>query len=263
MEFQEYVNSYTLDSTTNNYIHKHFTEATEANDFLFKHRSFVEQNKLGFGDRAFHFMWYLLLLELFRTRNSPKLLEIGVYKGQVISLWKLIAKRMNQECDISCITPLSGNPAPRNKIIYWFKYLTSNKFRAASNAGNFYASENYLDIIKSLFEQFDLEFKLNLCNGLSNNPAILSKFEHIDFDLIYIDGDHSREAVEEDIVNFAPKVKVGGFLVMDDASCNIPGGENNEYWKGHQSVSDACEIIPTLGFVNVLNVGHNRLYQKI
>jgi hypothetical protein len=49
---------------------------------------------------------------------------------------------------------------------------------------------------------------------------------------------------------------------MDDASFNLPGAENNEYWKGHKSVSDACDIIPDLGFKNVLNVGHNRIYQK-
>lgn len=47
---------------------------------------------------------------------------------------------------------------------------------------------------------------------------------------------------------------------MDDSSCNIPG---TKFWKGHQSVSDACFIIEDLGFKNILNVGHNRIFQKL
>jgi hypothetical protein len=237
---------------------------TESNDWLLRHRMYIEENKLGFGDRAFHYMWYLLLQYLFQVKTRPQFLEIGVYKGQVISLWSLIAKELKSECDITCITPLSGNIAPKGKILFYLNFLLRKKFRSDTEAGNFYDNENYAVVIKSLFEHFGLSFeKINLHKGLSTDAGILEKFKDVGFDLIYIDGDHAREAVEMDIKNYSSRINAGGFLVMDDASSNLPGAENKEYWKGHKSVSDACEIIPALGFKNVLNVGHNRIYQKI
>ena len=38
-------------------------------------------------------MWYLILRDDVLNRPDPRLLEIGVYKGQVISLWALIASQ--------------------------------------------------------------------------------------------------------------------------------------------------------------------------
>jgi hypothetical protein len=48
--------------------------------------------------------------------------------------------------------------------------------------------------------------------------------------------------------------------VMDDASCFLPG---TGFWKGLEAVSVAAEDIPALGFENVLNVGHNRVYRRV
>jgi len=47
--------------------------------------------------------------------------------------------------------------------------------------------------------------------------------------------------------------------VIDDASCNLPG---TAFWKGHESVSRAADHWGGPGFVNVLNVGHNRVYKR-
>jgi len=264
MKLEDYIKAYTNSTSANNAIHKEFTAATEATPFLLEHRLYIEKNKLGFGDRAFHYMWYLILNYLFQFNATPRMLEIGVYKGQVISLWRLLTKLAEQKSSISGITPLSGYVMPSKGLNYYFKLLTSSKFREDINAGNFYDTEDYYQIIRSVFDYFELPFdNMTIHKGLSSDETILNTMEKERFELIYIDGDHAREAVERDIKNFASKVVEGGFLVMDDASCNLPGGENQEYWKGHQSVSDACEIIPKFGFRNILNVGHNRIYQKL
>ena len=86
-----------------------FHGRTDDIDFLKAHRDWVEQNSWGFGDRAFHYMWYLLLKDDVLTRHSPSLLEIGVYKGQVISLWALIAQHVSRPVDITAISPLEGS----------------------------------------------------------------------------------------------------------------------------------------------------------
>ena len=50
---------------------------------IINHRVYFSKEFRGFGEEAFHSMWYLLLSE-FKPKNC---LEIGVYRGQIISLW--------------------------------------------------------------------------------------------------------------------------------------------------------------------------------
>ena len=59
--------------------------------------------------------------------------------------------------------------------------------------------------------------------------------------------------------NDAPDDPGPARLVADDAGCELPG---TVFWKGHESVSRAARELPALGFTNVLNVGHNRVYQR-
>ena len=99
-----------------------------------------------------------------------------------------------------------------------------------------------------------------MIEGYSNNIEVLETVRSESFSVIYIDGDHTFEGVTQDIKNYSLLVAPDGFLVMDDASYYSPG---SSFWKGHETVSRACEIIPSLGFTNVLNVGHNRIYQKV
>jgi hypothetical protein len=46
---------------------------------------------------------------------------------------------------------------------------------------------------------------------------------------------------------------------MDDAAYGLPG---TRFWKGYETVARACELLPGLGFTNVLNVGHNRVFER-
>jgi alpha-D-ribose 1-methylphosphonate 5-triphosphate synthase subunit PhnG len=62
-----------------------------------------------------------------------------------------------------------------------------------------------------------------------------------------------------DIEHYAPKIIPGGWLVMDDAAYGLPG---TSFWKGYETVARACLRLPDLGFDNVLNVGHNRVFER-
>src|SRR5580658_7183978 len=68
------------------------------------HREYFSKEGRGFGEEAFHSMWYLLLKE-FRPK---RLLEIGVFRGQVISLWALIGRMEAFDTDIHCISPFAA-----------------------------------------------------------------------------------------------------------------------------------------------------------
>ena len=251
------------DNTTewNDAIWSHFTSMTDTQRLLKSHRDYIEQNSLGFGDRAFHYMWFLLLDYVARNVPSPHLLEIGVYKGQVISLWSLISMHKNIPTQVHGVSPLSGSRVRPKGI--WDRLLRKalRSYRELASSANLYANEDYKATIMSLYDHFALDFsKVDLIKGYSSDEEIIEGVRrHGPFAMVYIDGDHRFEAVASDIRNYAPLVCGKGFLVIDDASCNLPG---TMFWKGHQSVSDACEFIDTGEFKNVLNVGHNRIFQR-
>lgn len=261
--FFERMKTYENTAEQNDRIHQEFTQIVQEKNipWLTEHRKYVETNRLGFGDAAFHYMWYLLIQHITKHFSSPKVLEIGVYKGQVISLWLLIANQLKLDLEITGISPLKGNPIPRSGWLKLWKILTSPSYRKDRNSGNFYPEEDYRAIIENLFKAFALDFsRVRLIEGYSNTPNVLKAVEPENYALIYIDGDHTFEGVTQDIINYSSHVLPNGFLVMDDASYYLPG---NDFWKGHEKVSRACEMIPSLGFMNVLNIGHNRIYQKV
>ena len=61
-----------------------------------EHRAYFAKAGRGFGEDVFHAMWFLLF-EHFRPANA---LEIGVYRGQTITLMKLLSRHFNFQCEI-------------------------------------------------------------------------------------------------------------------------------------------------------------------
>jgi len=67
---------------------KRFTDYVNATPALKAHRDFVERHVYGFGERSFLWMWKLLVDEL---PQNFRFLEIGVWKGQILSLIRLLS----------------------------------------------------------------------------------------------------------------------------------------------------------------------------
>lgn len=292
-ELQLQVAGYENKAAHNDAVWKDFAQRTDSVDFLKAHRDWVEQNAWGFGDRAFHYMWYLMLKDDVLTRRSPSLLEIGVYKGQVISLWALIAQHVCRPVDITAISPLEGSRPwlalslkkllgrLKRVMIGWATYvhlgLASNLFQHAAKgmssfvdrnliadlenrSANFYARGTYREDINRIFEEFGLQnADVKVIKGYSQDERVRRQVAGKSFDVIYIDGGHRFEEVTADLEFYAPLVSPGGYLVMDDASCRVPG---TAFPKGHESVSRAVEDWGAPGFLNVLNIGHNRVYMR-
>ena len=49
-------------------------------------------------------MWFIL----FRDFKPSNVLEIGVYRGQVLSLWALLANKLGFNCDVHGISPITS-----------------------------------------------------------------------------------------------------------------------------------------------------------
>jgi hypothetical protein len=245
----------------NDHLFKQLTSLTWTDSILSAHRRHVEKNELGFGDAAFHAMWLRMMDKVQCRSGTVRALEIGVFKGQVISLWALIGQKWNMDIHISAITPLVGQPMPRSRLIRWLRACFDQKFSERLDNGDFYAKEDYVRVIKRLFVHFNVDFSaVELFHGYSTDAHVLKSVENSIFDVIYVDGAHTFEGASHDFRTFGPKVSKGGWLVADDAGFLLPG---TVFWKGHEAVSRAAKILPDLGFRNVMNVGHNRIFERV
>ncbi len=260
-EFLSRIRSYRPTAEHNDRLFAEFTAMTWADPDLARHRRHVEANQLGFGDPAFHALWAHLLATAHFRFGPIDALEIGVFKGQVISLWALLARIHRWPICIHAITPLAGQPMPR---FGWWRslcYRLSPRFRERVASGDFYAVEDYAAIVRAHFATHGLDFnEVRLIRGLSTAPEVRQAVINDRYHLVYIDGDHTYSGASADIRNYAPKIVTGGWLVMDDAAFDQPG---TSFWKGYETVARACLLLPALGFKNVINVGHNRVFERV
>jgi hypothetical protein len=121
--------------------------------------------------------------------------EIGSWKGDFAArIVKLAGPR-----ELHLIDPWRFNPA----------------YPARWYGGNVAKSQADMDAIclgvRSRFAD-NPEVRIHRCGSLDGSPQFLD----CSFDWVYIDGDHSRQAVRDDLHAWYPKVKPGGFLVCDD-----------------------------------------------
>lgn len=253
--------AYVPTAECNDRLFAEFTAMTWADPDLARHRRYVEEHQLGFGDAAFHALWAGLLAAAHERFGQLDILEIGVFKGQVISLWALLAKVHHWPVRIHAITPLAGQPLPR---FGWWRsvlYRLSRRFRERVRSGDFYAVEDYEGIVRAHFAHHGLDFnQVRLVRGFSTAPEVRQAVTSDRFQVIYIDGDHTYDGASADILHYAPKIVPGGWLVMDDAAFDQPG---TSFWKGYETVARACRLLPGLGFRNVINIGHNRVFERI
>ena len=218
-------------------FHVSFINQVNERQWLSDHRTFVEQNGLGFGERSFHWMWKLIVDEL------PKeftFLEVGVFKGQVLSLVKLLADKASKKVKRYGVTPLS-------------------------NEGLEWGMEDYKACIDLLHDEFKLAKDYTILQGLSEAPEIIKKAAAISCDVVFVDGGHSEHHVENDLQHYASLVKPGGYLVIDD-SCNsfqMPFG----FFQGIESVTRVVDrhlppVTPNKDWSFLFCVMHNRVYRK-
>jgi len=167
---------------------------------------------------------------------TPKLMEIGVFKGQSLALWSAIRPD-------ALITGVSTF-APSGDVTFDFTEKDT----------------------EFLFDQFSLnKDKLNLVKGDSMDADIIHSVRNA-YDLIYIDGGHEYDVCLSDLRNYAPMVKVGGYLVVDDCCNNtqVPNG----WFGGIVTVTNAvrdymAEDKEDVKFKFLFSLVHIRVFRRI
>ena len=235
-----------------------FYHKANANPVLKRHRDFVELNEYGFGDRSFHYLWKLLVDQM---SDQFSFLEVGVFKGQILSLVPLLARASNRRCRTYGVTPLTSY-RDRNSV---------------------YADTNYRQAIEDIFRRFEVPLDdMEIVQGFSTDEDVQRRAaDRAPYDIVYLDGCHEYEVVIQDLRNYAILVAPGGYLVVDDASTslNMPTlpidrtttlgatqkRANVAAYTGHEDVGRAVgELLdPNPDFEHLFAVGHNRVWRRV
>lgn len=202
-----------------------------------EHRSYFWDTRRGFNEDTMHVMWYFLFEE-FKPKNF---LEIGVYRGQTISLAALLSRRNGVSCLVQGISPFSG---------------------ADDSLCTYPKDIDYMQDTLSHFEHFGLPAP-ELLRAYSTDSEAVAMIRSVPRDLIYIDGNHDYEVVVKDWEVCAQSTRPGGIIVMDDSNSNTAYRPPNFATAGLPDPSRFVQEIDRKQFREILQVGHNRVFQRI
>jgi hypothetical protein len=204
---------------------------------LREHRDYFTRNRRGFGEDAFHVMWYIL----FREFRPTSFLEIGVFRGQSLSLAAMLSRQFNLSCFIQGISP----------------------FSSAGDAVSRYRAnvDYYADTLKN-FIRFNLPAPA-LLRAFSTDESAVKLIASRVWSVIYIDGNHDYEVARQDWGLCAAHLQPGGVIVLDDAGLTTAYRPPLFGTSGHPGPSRVAQEIGSGQFREILQVGHNRVFQKI
>jgi hypothetical protein len=204
---------------------------------LQEHRRYFTTGGRGFGEDAFHTMWFLLRRE-FRWESF---LEIGVFRGQTLSLSALLSRLNHQPCEAHGISPFSsvGDSLSR--------YEHRVDYRADTLAN---------------FDYFGLPHP-QLLTACSTDAVALERIASRNWSGIYIDGNHDYEVAKADWNACSASVAKGGVIVLDDSALGTAYRPPAFAFGGHPGPSRLAAEIDRTGFREILWVGHNRVFQRV
>lgn len=220
-----------------NFVYRYFESQFRFRSpgWIWKHNRYFASEGRGFGEPAFHIAWY----EIIKFYKPRRMLEIGVYRGQVISLWTLIGREIGLSIEVAGLSP----------------------FTNLGDSVSQYQSLDFIADIKSHFKYFKIA-NPTLIQANSTSVEGKSIIETGKWDLIYIDGSHDHADVLSDYESSITGLSDSGILVLDDSSLYLDQSIHPGRFSGHPGPSEVCRdrAIPELTWL--LSVGHMNFFLK-
>lgn len=233
-----------------------FVAAADGDPWLDAHRTHVESHALGFGDRSFHWLWKLVVDSL---PQRLSFCEVGVFCGQVVTLVASLAARTGRAATVVGVSGYDGRgtgwPADYEPRVRDFWAWTRANCPDARPAGG---QDPWDDV------------SLTTVRGDSVDPETVETAAALGpYDCVFVDGGHTTEIAAADLRNYAPLVRVGGLLVVDDCANRFP--QPWGFFAGIREVSDAVDAaLPPFGPADAFgcrwrhlgNVMHDRVWRR-
>lgn len=227
--------TFSLLNSEYNYFHHYFWNLSPI--WLKEHRIYFSKEGRAYGEGAFNAMWYII----FKEFKPKKVLEIGVYRGQTLSLFSLLSQKLDLKSEVHGISPFS--PSGDSVSIYL-------------------RNIDYLEDVKKNFKYFNLPVAF-LHKGFSNDKEMIKIVQSFKWDLIYIDGNHDYVVVKHDFDLCSEHLNLGGLIVLDDASLYVDFEPPSYSSAGHPGPSKVALKINKSEYQEILSVGHNRVFKKL
>ena len=240
-DFTKFSSEWENTTQANKTIYDYFESEVDNYDFLKKHCQVISSASLGYGEKPFRYLWLILLAQL---GTSGKFLEIGVYKGSILALSQMIAEKLGIELETYGLTPLD---------------TTGDKY-------SIYANDDYDYGVSYVYHSLGVSLDhTSIIQGLSTDEkAKQSARDNGPYDVLYIDGGHDYSTVINDIDLCTEILKVGGLMVMDDASSLLSFDKSHPGFDGHQEVGLAIRdrLDKDDTYTHLFACGHNRVWIK-
>ena len=164
----------------------------------------------SFDNREIMIKFYSNLIQ------NPKIIEIGIFKAEFLDY-------IYNNC----------NPFSLDGIDL-FEGITCS----GNSDGN---NVIYYDMNKSFIE---LNEKYKDCSNIklhkSDSSTFLSNCPDNEYDIIYIDGDHSYNGVKKDLIQSIKKIKNGGYIMGHDYEMNMNKAKTNYDFGVKKAVDEFC-----------------------
>jgi len=159
-----------------------------------------------------------LMKELCNRIVSPRVLEIGIFKGEFLDY-------IVNNCNISSIDGVDlfhgetcSGDADGNNLVYY------NLDKSYEELSDKYKNSSTVKLIQS------------------DSSSYLKTVDDEYYDIIYIDGDHSYEGVKKDLNASFQKIKNGGYIAGHDYEMNMNKAKTAYGFGVKDAVDEFCRL---------------------
>jgi hypothetical protein len=149
----------------------------------------------------------LVLADLVVGHDLAEVVEIGVWRGRSLLPMAVLLERLDRGHAVG-IDPYAVGPALQTDD----RPIAAELARWAREVD----WEAIVGEVRGVIGRRGLEHRCELVRSTSRGAA--DRFPDAGIDLLHVDGNHDRAAVELDLALYLPKVRPGGFVALDDVS---------------------------------------------